>query len=264
MKIIGEKVVRQKILSDITIFYGFKRLTRQTRWGKISTIMKDFSKCALAVFGDSIMFGSGNNGFGVGEYLSEEFGFKLYKYCIGGARVGYYEGKNWMIEQVRQAIEDKIQPDYIVFNGFTNDCCKTDGVNCDVPLGEIVNGFDGLDIFKVDKEDTTFSNCFENILCAFKTYFHQAEAIFVRPHKMGRRGEEIQKIYGDRAAELCKKWKVSVADVYGKSGFDTFDPDQRDKYTADSYGWGRGDCTHPNSFGYEKFYLPIIKEELLK
>ncbi|MBD5585124.1 MAG: SGNH/GDSL hydrolase family protein [Clostridia bacterium] len=222
----------------------------------------NYSLKTLAVFGDSIMYGSGNNGFGVGEFLAKDYGFKLIKYCIGGARTGYYEGKNWIIDQVRQAISDGIKPDYIIFNGFTNDCYKTDGENYDVPLGEVSSGFDGFDIFAVSKENTTFSNCFENILCAFKKYFPNAKLLFMRPHNMGRREEVIQKVYGERAVELCKKWGVAVADIYENSGLNTFLPEHRDLYTNDSYGWGIGDSTHPNTLGYEKFYMPIIEKKL--
>lgn len=226
--------------------------------------MGKFKGCKLLVFGDSIMYGSGNNGEGVGEFLAKRQGFKVSKYCIGGARTGYYEGKNWIIEQLREAIESKESADYIIFDGFTNDCYKTDGINCDVPLGEISDGFDGFDIFAVKKEGTTFSNCFENILAAFKKYFSAAKVLFVRPHKMGRREEEIQRVYGERAVELCKKWGVAVADIYEESSLDTFLPEHRDKYTFDSYNWGKGDSTHPNALCYEKIYMPIIERKLEK
>lgn len=216
----------------------------------------------LAVFGDSIMYGSGNNGFGVGEFLVEDFGFKLVKYCIGGARTGYYEGKNWIIDQVRQAISDGIKPDYIIFDGFTNDCYKTDGENYDVPLGEVGSSFDGFDIFNVSKKNTTFSNCFENIICAFKKYFPCAKILFIRPHKMGRREEVMQRVYGERAVEICKKWGVAVADIYEESDLNTFLPEHRDKYTNDSYGWGVGDSTHPNTLGYREKYIPIIERKI--
>ena len=224
--------------------------------------MKNMKNKKVALFGDSIMFGSGNCGLGVGEYLEKDLGVKILKYCVGGARTGYYEGKNWLIMQARQAIADNIKPDYIVFNCFTNDCYRTDGVNFDVPLGEISEGFENFNIMNLSTENTDFSNCFETLLSAFKIYFPSAKVLFVRPHKMGRREEEAQKIYGDRAAALCKKWGVSLADIYTDSGLDTFKPEHRDLYTNDSYGWGKGDSTHPNATGYEKFYMPIIERKL--
>ena len=223
--------------------------------------MNGFDGKNLVVFGDSIMYGSGNNGFGVGEYLKKDLGFKLYKYCIGGARTGWHEGKSWIVEQVCTAVNDKIPADYIVFNGFTNDCNMTDGVNCDVPLGDMSDSAP-QDIFEIGKQNTTFSGCFEAIVCAFKRYFPQAKLLFVRPHRMGRRGEAVQIEYGERAVQICKKHGVAVADLYAESGLDTFLCDHRDKYTCDSYGWGRGDCTHPNALGYEKFYMPIIENKL--
>lgn len=213
----------------------------------------------VLVFGDSIMYGSGNGGIGVGEYLEKDLNLKLIKYCVGGARMGFCEGKNWIVGQVREAISNGERADLIVFDGFTNDCYKTDGVNCDVPLGDIADGFDGFDIFKVKKENTTFSCCFENVADAFGKYFKGAKVIFVRPHRMGRREESLQILYGERAISLCNKWGIGTVDLYKISGLDTFIPEHRDRYTNDSYGWGKGDSTHPNAAGYEKFYMPYIE-----
>lgn len=79
---------------------------------------------------------------------------------------------------------------------------------------------------------------------------------------MGRRGEKVQILYGERAVQICKKYGVTVVDLYADSGLDTFLADHRDKYTCDSYNWCRGDCTHPNAEGYERFYMPLIESAL--
>ncbi|MDE6597066.1 MAG: SGNH/GDSL hydrolase family protein [Clostridia bacterium] len=218
--------------------------------------MQAYKGKKLLLFGDSVMYGSGNGGFGVGEYLEKDLGLKLAKYCIGGARTGFYEGKNWIVEQLREAVNNNETADIIVFDGFTNDCYKTDGKNCDVPLGEISDKV--FDIFDIGNS-ANFSECFESIVCAFGKYFPTAKVLFVRPHRMGRREEGLQITYGERAVEICKKFNISVCDLYKDSGLDTFLPDDRDKYTNDSYGWGRGDCTHPNALGYEKKYMPLIE-----
>ncbi|MDE7264783.1 MAG: hypothetical protein K2N52_00720, partial [Clostridia bacterium] len=55
----------------------------------------------------------------------------------------------------------------------------------------------------------------------------------------------------------------SIADIYEDSGLDTFDEVQRDKYKADTYGWGKGDCTHPNALGYKEKYMPLIEKAVL-
>lgn len=222
----------------------------------------DMNGKTVAVFGDSIAFGSGNNGFGVGEYLEKRLGLKPVKYAVGGARVGFREGKNWLIEQVQNAIRDGIAPDYIIFDGLTNDCNISEGAaEPDVPLGEMTEGYEGLDIFKVEKT-FTFSRCFEEIVFAFLKYFPKAKILFFRPHNMGRRNDKLQRLYGERAIEICKKWGVACVDLYSESGLNTFIPEHRDTFTADSYGWGRGDCTHPNALGYELKYIPLIEAKL--
>lgn len=222
----------------------------------------DYSDKLLAVFGDSIANGSGNNDFGVGEYLCRDMGFKLKKYAVGGARVGFKQGKNWIVEQVRKALEDKIEPDYIVFDGFTNDCNISEGATApDVPLGEISGGYGGFDIYAAGKEDT-FSYCFETVLYTLMTAYPKAKILFFRPHNMGRRDDALQKLYGERAVALCKKWGVAVADLYSESGMNTFLESHRDLFTYDSYGWGRGDCTHPNALGYELKYMPLIEAKI--
>ncbi|MGN0804215.1 MAG: SGNH/GDSL hydrolase family protein [Candidatus Coproplasma sp.] len=222
----------------------------------------DFSGKTLAVFGDSIAYGSGNDGVGVGEYLAQDLGFKVLKYAVGGARVGFKEGKNWLIGQVRKAIADGISPDYIVFDGFTNDCNISDGETLpDVPLGEIGEGYVGYEIEGITKEDT-FSRCFESVLYTLLSAFPKAKILFFRPHNMGRRDDKLQKIYGERAITLCKKWGVAYVDLYSESGMNTFIPLHRDLFTFDSYGWGRGDCTHPNTDGYKLKYIPLIEAKI--
>ena len=222
----------------------------------------DYSQKLLAIFGDSIANGSGNNDFGVGEYLQKDLGFQLKKYTVGGARVGFKQGKNWVIEQVKMAIAEGITPDYIVFNGFTNDCNVSEGATQpDVPLGEITEGYSGFDINKVSKEDT-FSYCFETIIYTFMTTFPNAKILFFRPHNMGRRDDKLQKLYGERALTLCKKWGVAYVDIYSESGMNTFLESHRDLFTFDSYGWGKGDCTHPNALGYELKYMPLIEAKI--
>ena len=81
---------------------------------------------------------------------------------------------------------------------------------------------------------------------------------------MGRRDDKLQKIYGETALLLCRKWGVPYVDLYSCSGLNTFIPLHRDLFTCDSYGWGRGDCTHPNAAGYELKYMPLIEDAICR
>ncbi len=226
--------------------------------------MDKLSQKKVVVFGDSIMYGSGNGGKGVAEYLEEMRKMKCTKYCIGGARVGFQAGKSWIIDQLKKIIDDAPDCDYMIFDGFTNDCNIVEGkIQCDVPLGERGEGKD-VDIYSVNSAKTTFTQCFEVVAKTLKKYFPKAKVLFVRPHKMGRRNAVCQKVYGDRAAEICKEYGIAVADIYNKTALDTFDEGMRDKYTGDTYGWGKGDCTHPSALGYTTFYMPLIISELEK
>ena len=222
----------------------------------------EFKDKTLLVFGDSIMNGSGNNDYGVGEYLSAQLGFKLAKYTVGGARVGYVPDKSWEVEQVKQIIADGVQPEYIVFDGFTNDCCiELYPDKPDVPLGDFPAGYGAKNLNEIDKTDD-FSTCFDAIICALMKHFPSSKILFVRPHNMGRRDDTLQRQYGERALGICRKWGVAYVDLYTESGLNTFLPEHRDLFTADSYGWGRGDCTHPNALGYETKYIPLIVAKL--
>lgn len=216
----------------------------------------------VLVLGDSIMNGSGNDNFGVGEYLKRDYKITLYKYCIGGARVGCVDGKSWIVDQVKLAILDKVDTDLIVFNGFTNDCCMNQNGECDVPIGELKEEMQIQDIFSLNKKNTNFSTCFESILLALKTHFPNSKYLFLRPHKMGKRDAVKQVEYGERAVKLCEKWQIAVCDIYKDSGIDTFLTTHRDKYTYDSYNAGFGDCTHPNALCYEEIYLPLIRSAI--
>ena len=223
--------------------------------------MKNLKDKTLLLLGDSIMNGSGNNSYGVGEYLVKDSGIQLVKLCRGGARVGYQKDKNWVVTQVRTAIDNKVNPDLIIFNGFTNDCQMTDEKNCDVALGEYSKNI--KDVYDLGEGDA-FTPCFQSCVEAMKKHFPKAKIIFVRPHKMGRRHAVHQVTYGERAVEICEANGVTVVDLYKDSGIDTFKEDDRDKYTADSYGWGRGDATHPNALCYEEVYMPLIEKAVEK
>ncbi len=216
---------------------------------------------SVLVLGDSIMAGSGNHEYGPGEYLRDELGATLYKYCIGGARTGYFEGRSWVVDKLKDAIEDGVDPDNILFDGMTNDCYKTDGEHYDVEIGDMPQGFFQYDLNAIKKTDT-YSVCLDAIIYTLMSKYPKAKILYIRTHNMGRRTDEGQRMYGERAVSLCKKWGIPYVDLYHESGLNTFIPAHRDLYTADSYNWGIGDSTHPNDLGYRTKYMPLIISKL--
>lgn len=138
--------------------------------------MKDLSGKKVLVFGDSIMYGSGNGGFGVGEYLEKDLKMVCKKYAVGGARVGYKAGKSWVPEQVAKAIEEGAEADYIIFDGFTNDCNISEGATePDVPLGEILSGYGFPEAGELKKEGSTFAECFQSVIYTLLLHFPKAK-----------------------------------------------------------------------------------------
>lgn len=231
--------------------------------------MTDLKGKKVLVFGDSIMYGSGNGGFGVGEYLERDLGMVCKKYAVGGARVGFIAGKSWVPEQIMKALDEGAEADYIIFDGFTNDCNISEGATGpDVPLGAVTSGsahhpFECPAVYKLKREGSTFAECFQSVIYTLLLRFPKAKILFIRPHNMGRRDHDLQKQYGEYALYICEKWGVPYVDLYKNSGLNTFIPRHRDMFTCDSYGWGRGDCTHPNALGYELKYMPLIEAALL-
>src|SRR5699024_7827481 len=103
-------------------------------------------------FGDSIMRGKGN---GMLEMIGENNSMIYRNYGSDGATIAPREGyDNQIIKKVNEAINDSLTPDYIVFNGLTNDANVTDAER----IGEISDGYD------LPEEVNTFSGAFEELI----------------------------------------------------------------------------------------------------
>lgn len=193
--------------------------------------------------GDSIAAGDGNNFVGYAHLIADRNGATCISYALGGARIGQTTSNN-IPNQLNQAIEDNVTPDYILFNGGTNDITSPN-----TPLGEITSGYDDvLDL-------TTFSGAFEYICKMCKSNFPSAKVLYVRVHNMSSRWIEDQKIYGERALDICKKWSVPYVDLFNEGGLNTNIPSMKT-------GVFGNDPTHPNKYGYANYYLPLIEGKL--
>lgn len=216
------------------------------------TIKKELTLKGKSVigFGDSIMAGDGNNGFGIIDIISNAYKMNGTDYSLGGATITYdptYTSvrKN-ITSQVEEAVSDlQTAPDFILFDGLTND------ISTSRVIGEISDGYSAT----LDKE--TFCGAFEYILKTIKTAFPSTKIIYIRPHRMGSRSIENQDAFGDKASEICSKWSTPVCDIYNKGGLNTFLPSMY-QYTNPTESQPLGDRTHPNQTGYDLFYIPLI------
>ena len=224
--------------------------------------MNNLENKMVLILGDSIMYGAGNNGKGVGEFLEEICHMKFIKRAINAATIAFWNPeKSWIVDQVREVLRENINPDYIVMDGFTNDCCVLDGT-MDTPRTLLGNENPKLIDINDINESNNFSECFISIIQTLRDNYPKAKIVFVRPHNMGRRLDHLQRLYGERAVLLAKKYNLEICDIYNESTLNTFDPIQRKKYTFDRFNDGLGDATHPNELCYREIYMPLIIKHL--
>jgi len=198
-------------------------------------------------FGDSISAGDGNNGVGVAELIASRNNMTVYDYAVGGATVTEITvGGNNIITKINQAITNGVVCDYIIFNGLTNDI----NGGAVQPLGVITSGYSDT----LDK--TTFCGAFEYICKTLKTQWLGAKILYFRPHNMSSRNLNNQKIYGEKAKEICKKWGIPIVDLFEEGGLNTNILEMKNTYTNNADG------THPNELGYLTYYVPQIENKL--
>jgi Putative cell wall-binding domain len=207
----------------------------------------------LLNFGDSIANGIGNNNIGYAEIIAGKNNMVCYDYAVGGAVFGTDYDKptrSRIPAQIDLAITNGVDPDIILFEGGTNDISHTD-------LGKISEGFSAsLDL-------DTFCGGMEYCCKTLLTKFYDKKIIFVRVHNRVSGNKTLQKVYGDKAIEICKKWRIPYVDLYSEGELNTNNPTQRLMYTVYKPELGTGDGTHPNQVGYEKFYVPMILSKMI-
>ena len=197
-------------------------------------------------FGDSIADGVGNNGKGYMHIIAENNGMILHDYANGGATIARRETNN-ILDQLQTAISSGIQPDYIVFNGGTNDIV----VDKNIELGTMTTAWSGQAI-----DETTYIGGMESMCKKIKTTFPNAKVIWVRVHNMGSRDYNKQIEYGEAGVKVCEKWGVVVVDLFKNSNLNT-NINTMWQFTSNNDG------THPNEPGYLEFYVPQIESKLL-
>lgn len=205
--------------------------------------MKLSGKTVFA-FGDSIVYGHSAPELSFMRLIKRDEAIRLYMYAVNGATVIARTDKN-IIDQIKNADAEE-KPDFIVFDGYTNDAYK--GV--EAVMGALLE--DGSENF----DNQTFYGAFEEIVCTMKKRWPDAKIVFVTIHKSAARDWEIQKLLREASLEVCKKWGVFVLDMFENCSLDTRDSLQMEKYIMGGAG------SHPNLSACEQFYAPMVKNLL--
>lgn len=198
--------------------------------------------------GDSIASAATPGVDGYHVQISREYNMPVVSYAQGGAtaRVRPLTDNN-VVKQVDDAIAGDVQADYILLNVLTNDA---NTVANESEIGEISEGYEA------ELNTSTFAGALEYIFKTLKTHYDEAKILYIRPHNVANRSDN-QITLGNLALEICKKWSIPYVDMYSESGLQTQIPSYIEKYCIPDDGGA-----HPNTLGYEKYYVPLIEAKM--
>jgi lysophospholipase L1-like esterase len=207
----------------------------------------------MYAFGDSIVYGHNYSRSFVNLTAEREL-MNLTKYAVNGAAIG--PGDKQVITQVRNAASRS--PDYVVFNGGTNDAELIYGNRYRV--GTMAPGFEPATF-----DRSTYAGSLETTVHTMRAKWPTARIVYVAVHKLGSRDWNTQLAIRSVTLRICAKWGIAVADVFGDSTLDTRNEGQRVAYTfnglTNGYPGTGGTGTHPNLAGIG-FYVPVLTAAL--
>ena len=168
----------------------------------------------VLTFGDSIVDGHLYKKAGFMEFVAEQEGMSVTKYANNGACVmpGHpidEEGLGGMIleDQIRKAAEDGLDPDYVVFDGGTNDAyapvmeklgdaeeaCRA----LYAPYGGSGSGAsDGSAL--CDTFYHTFAGAFAGTVDTIQKNWPRAKVVYVAAHRLGYRDRAVQEALSEK------------------------------------------------------------------
>ena len=201
-------------------------------------------------FGDSIMYGRGNDGEGISDMIAQKYGMECADYAVSGYSMGICKDRGHIAKQILNASAANEKADIILLNGATNDVKNT-------AFGTLTSGFDPKKL-----DETTFTGGFERSMWLISKFWKDVPVVYVRAHNMDLGKNIAEKKYGERGLQVAEKWGAATVDLYNESGLNTEDPEMRSKYTFKRDGAKRADSIHPTALGYAKFYLPLTGEKM--
>lgn len=173
--------------------------------------------------------------------------------AAGGATIAHYENEatKCVLEQIRSAISQYPNADYIVIQGGVNDTWMAQQVG----LGEISAGY------TASLNESTFCGALESIMKQAVTRWTGKKIGFLTTHKIP--GAPNLGQYMEKAKEICKKWSIPYLDLFTESTINyTIESVKKDlSYRTADYP--NGDGTHPNEACYEQIFVPKIEKWLI-
>lgn len=198
----------------------------------------------MYAFGDSIVYGHKTPASAFVNLLANKYNMYLTKYAKNGATV--IDSSNDILAQVNNA--SSTAPDFVVFDGYTNDAYDT--------VNSVIGTVQGSSATTFDS--TTFCGAFEEILYTMKKKWPTSKLVFMTIHKSGARDFDIQTNLHALTLDMCEKWDIEVVDVFADATLDTRNTDEMAKYIIDGAG------SHPNVVCCEEFYVPMLTRKLLE
>lgn len=212
-------------------------------------------------FGDSLIAGH-FNGIGMLDYVAQSCHMHLQKFAANGASVIPHEpftfpdmeGIVYDIGRQVDLAPDAV-PDFVCFNGMTNDAKNPDIIHSP---GIISENYDGI------YDTTTFSGAFETICYKLCQKYQNSNILYIFPHRMPTRTKTAQDTLHTLIVSICEKWKIPYVDIYNESAINTCMEQMRKEFSYNRPNeTNDGDGTHLNPKGYRLYYAPFIQNALL-
>lgn len=224
-----------------------------------------YHKC-LTVNGDSITAGTHlTPAGGYARLLADRYSMTYENVAVSGGVIpegiiSYSTGNP--VHSVCGTIGDMTEDaDYVVLSGGVNDFShykRTD--ECHEDFGAITQGYDE------ELDTATFCGAFESMLKQAVLRWPGARILFLITHNVFKPtlevNQEYDQVWVPAMLEMCGKWGVLCLDLYHGMPSLCLIETLRDAYTYDADGAGVGDGWHPNLEGYEKYYVPAVRDAL--
>ena len=210
--------------------------------GNASAVVPDIESVlnfkSVYAFGDSIVYGHNAPAKSFMRLIANDYAMDLNMLAKNGATI--IKSDNWILSQIKNA--PAAAPDFVVFDGYTNDAYESVMTNLGAQQGPAATTFD----------NTTFCGAFEETLYTMKQKWPDSDIVFITIHKSGGRDWDIQCKLRELSLEMCEAWGISVADIFKDTTLDTRNADEMSKYIINGAG------SHPNEAACREFYIPVI------